>query len=156
MKGHPEAGRKIAARVLTGLKYPQKFTREVETLVALHDTYTPPDRAAVHKLLCKCTPGLYDKLKILQKADILAHSELGKQRLEKLEYMSKIADDLKADGAVYAVKDLEITGDDVISLGCPRGPEVGRILEQLFERYVSGEIANSREILLKSVKEMIS
>ena len=156
MKGHPEAGRRIAERVLTGLKYPRRFILEVSTLVALHDTYTPPDRSAVHRLLCKCTPELYEKLKILQKADILAHSELGKQRLEKLEYMSKIADELKASGAVYDLKDLEITGDDVISLGCPQGPEVGRILELLFEKYLSGEIANKRELLLKSVKEIIS
>ena len=70
--------------------------------------------------------------------------------------MSKIADELKASGAVYDLKDLEITGDDVISLGCPQGPEVGRILELLFEKYLSGEIANKREILLKSVKEIIS
>jgi tRNA nucleotidyltransferase (CCA-adding enzyme) len=156
MKGHPEAGRRIAERLLTGLKYPKKFTDEVCRLVAFHDIYTPPEVPAVHKVLCQVGPGLYEKLKVLQRADIMAHSELGKKRLEKLEYMTKIAEELNLSGAVYAAKDLEITGDDLISMGCPKGPEVGEILDALFEKYIAGEITNNRDLLIKSAKEMIS
>ncbi len=156
MKGHPEAGRRISERVLTGLKYPKRFTEEVCRLVEFHDVYTPPERPAVHKVLCKVGPDLYEKLKVLQKADIMAHSELGRKRLEKLEYMSVIADELKQSGAVFASKDLEISGDDIIALGCPKGPEVGKILDALFERYLAGDITNSRDLLIKSAKEMIS
>ena len=86
----------------------------------------------------------------------MAHSELGRRRIRRLEYMSEIADELKADGAVFAVKDLAISGSDVISLGCPEGPEVGKILNLLFEKYLAGEISNKRELLMESVKEMIS
>ena len=156
MKGHPEAGRRIAERVLTELKYPKRFTEEVCKLVAFHDVYTPPERPAVHKVLCRVGPELYEKLKVLQRSDILAHSELGKKRLEKLEYMSAIADELKAEGAVFAVKDLEITGDDIIALGCPKGPDVGRILDELFKSYIEGNIKNNRDLLVESVKEIIS
>ena len=156
MKGHPEAGRRIAERILTELKYPKKFTDEVCRLVEYHDAYTPPETPAVHKLLCKVGPELYEKLKVLQRADIMAHSELGKKRLEKLEYMTRIAEELKQSGAVYAVKDLEITGDDLISMGCPKGPEVGEILDALFGKYIAGEMTNNRDLLIKSAKEMIS
>lgn len=156
MKGHPEAGRRIAERLLTELKYPKKFTDEVCRLVEYHDAYTPPETSAVHKLLCKVGPELYEKLKVLQRADIMAHSELGKKRLEKLEYMTRIAEELKMSGAVYAVKDLKITGDDLISLGCPKGPEIGEILDALFGKYIAGEMTNNRDLLIKSAKEMIS
>ena len=156
MKGHPEAGRRIAERVLTELRYPQQFTRDVCALVALHDVYTPKEKSAVHKLLCICGPKLYKKLAILQGADILAHAKPGLARLDKLEYMKELADDLIKSGAVYAVKDLAISGDDVIALGCPKGPEVGRILDILFEKYVSCEIVNSREDLLKTAKDIIN
>ena len=156
MKGHPEAGRRIAERLLTELKYPKKFTDEVCRLVEYHDAYTPPETPAVHKLLCKVGPELYEKLKVLQRADIMAHSELGKKRLEKLEYMTRIAEELKMSGAVYAVKDLKITGDDLISLGCPKGPEIGEILDALFGKYIAGEMTNNRDLLIKSAKEMIS
>ena len=108
------------------------------------------------KLLCLCGPDLYDRLKILQKADILAHSELGMERLAKLEYMSEIADGLKKSGAVYAVKDLRITGDDVISSGCPKGPEVGEILDELFAKYISGGVENERDALLRALKDIIN
>jgi tRNA nucleotidyltransferase (CCA-adding enzyme) len=118
--------------------------------------FTPRERPAVHKLLCICGPDLYKKLAVLQEADILAHTEAGRARLTKLEYMKEIADELIKSGAVYAVKDLDISGDDIIALGCPKGPEVGRILDILFEKYVSGEIVNSREILLKTAKDIFS
>lgn len=156
MKGHPEAGRRIALRALTELRYPQAFVREVCSLIEFHDVYTPYDRSAVHRFLCECGPELYEKLKILQKADIMAHSELGRKRIARLEYMSETSDDLKRSGAVFAVKDLEISGSDIIALGCPEGPEVGKILNMLFERYLAGEISNKREILMESVKETIS
>lgn len=156
MKGHTEAGKRIAERVLTGLKYPKQFTHEVCMLVAFHDTYTPCDRTAVHRFLCALGPELYDKLRVLQKADILAHSEAGLKRLAKLDYMAEFAGDLRRSGAVYAAKDLEISGDDLIALGCPKGPEVGKVLEFLFEKYLSGEIVNNREILLKTAKDIIS
>ena len=86
----------------------------------------------------------------------MAHSELGRKRLEKLDYMMRFAEELRKSGAVYAVKDLEITGDDVISLGCRPGPEVGKVLDMLFEKYLSGEIMNNRDELLKAVKETVS
>lgn len=155
MKGHPEAGRMIAERILTELKYPVVFTRNVCKLVEFHDVFTPQEKPAVHRFLCELGPELYEKLKILQRADIMAHSELGKKRIRRLEYMSMLADELKKDGAVYAVKDLEISGGDIISLGCPEGPEVGRILDELFKRYISGEIMNSREELLKAAEDII-
>ncbi|MBE7070219.1 MAG: CCA tRNA nucleotidyltransferase [Ruminococcaceae bacterium] len=155
MKGHPEAGKRIALRVLTGLRYPQAFVREVCTLVEFHDIFTPNDKSAVHRFLCACGPELYEKLKILQKADIMAHSELGKKRLARLEYMSELADELKREGAVYQAKDLEISGNDIISLGCPEGPEVGNVLEMLFEKYLAGEIVNDRDELQKTAKDII-
>ena len=69
--------------------------------------------------------------------------------------MTKIAGELKESGAVYAVKDLEISGDDIISLGCPEGPEVGRVLDMLFDKYLSGEIVNDRAKLLEAAKDII-
>lgn len=156
MKGHAEAGRRIAERVLTGLKYPNQFTKDVCTLVTYHDIYTPRERSQVHRLLCKLGPDLYDKLKVLQKADILAHAKPGLKRLDKLKYMSEFADELRESGAAFAVKDLEITGDDIIALGIAKGPEVGKVLEELFEQYLDEKIANKRDLLIKSVKEMIS
>lgn len=155
MKGHPEAGKRIALRVLNGLRYPQAFVREVCTLIEFHDVYTPREMTEVHRFLCALGPENYGKLKILQKADIMAHSELGRKRIARLEYMSDIAEDLKQSGAVYRVKDLEIDGKDIISLGCPEGPRVGTVLDLLFEKYLSGEIVNNRDELLKTAKDII-
>lgn len=52
----------------------------------------------------------------------------------------------------FSVNDLKINGFDIMKqLGIKSGPEVGRILNDLFEKVVSKEIENEKEALLKAV-----
>lgn len=52
----------------------------------------------------------------------------------------------------FSVKDLKIDGNDVMKeLNLKPGPEVGRILNELFEKVVNKEIENTKEELLKAL-----
>ena len=46
-------------------------------------------------------------------------------------------------------------GRDVIAAGIEPGPEVGRVLEGLLERMLSGEIPNERETLMAILRSNI-
>ena len=96
-----------------------------------------------------------NKLKVLQRADILAHSPLGQNRINRLEELNVISEELKASGAVFDVKDLEIDGRDIISLGVKEGPVIGEILEELFGHYVEGKCVNTKESLTNEAKKLI-
>ena len=90
MKGHPEVSRRIASRVLGELKCPKEFTENVTGLVLLHDTFLKPDRYIVHRFMSEYPLSLLSKLTVLQRADILAHSEYGQNRMERLDALEKI------------------------------------------------------------------
>lgn len=155
MKGHPRVSEEITLRVLNELKCPKQYITDVCLLVRLHDTYIKPDRIQVHKFMSMYPDEILNKLKVLQRADILAHSPLGQNRINRLEELNVISEELKASGAVFNVKDLEIDGRDIISLGVKEGPVIGEILEELFGHYVEGKCVNTKESLTNEAKKLI-
>ena len=155
MKGHPRVSEEITMRVLNELKCPKQYITDVCLLVRLHDTYIKPDRIQVHKFMSMYPDEILNKLKVLQRADILAHSPLGQNRINRLEELNIISEELKASGAVFDVKDLEIDGRDIISLGVKEGPVIGEILEELFGHYVEGKCVNTKESLTNEAKKLI-
>ena len=106
--------------------------------------------------MCQYPMEILDKLKVLQRADILAHSPLGQTRLKRLEELNAISEDLKASGAVFDITNLAIGGKDIISLGAKEGPMVGEILSQLFELYLDGKCPNNKDSLIIEAQKLIS
>ena len=155
MKGHPEVSRRIASRVLSELKCPKEFTENVTGLVLLHDTFFEPDRYVVHRFMSEHPLSFLRKLAVLQRADILAHSEYGQNRLERLDALETIAADLVREGAVFSIKDLAVKGSDLIDEGVPEGPEIGRVLSEVFDAYMRGEVGNNAGELRTYVREHI-
>ena len=61
---------------------------------------------------------------------------------------------IEKDEAV-SVKDLKISGKDIIELGVSQGREVGVVLKLIFERVLEDSELNKKEILIKLAKEII-
>lgn len=51
--------------------------------------------------------------------------------------------------------DLEINGNDIIKLGVKPGPEIGKILQKVFDAVYNGETINRRDKLLEYVKQTL-
>ena len=58
-----------------------------------------------------------------------------------------------AEKACFSLKDMVLKGNDLIDLGVSQGPEVGRILEMLLDKVISGEIKNDRQELITYLKK---
>jgi len=70
-------------------------------------------------------------------------AELFKKRLEEVQKQP------------FTVADLAIDGHDVMKkFNIKPGPEVGKILNQLFTEVESGKLKNEREALLARLKEL--
>lgn len=155
MKGHPAVSKEIAERVLNELKFPKQFITDVCLLVKLHDTYMAPDKKEVHRFMSSFPEAILEKLKYLQRADILAHSPLGRNRLARLEELNKISEELRASGAVFAVKDLAVNGKDLIEIGVKEGPEIGLVLSQIFDSYIDGKCVNTKASMLEEAQKIL-
>lgn len=54
------------------------------------------------------------------------------------------------------VKDLAVRGDDVLALGVPEGPQVGKILKELLEMVLDDPSKNTKEALLEIAKQRLA
>ncbi len=155
MKDHPLIGSMIAERVLKDLCCRTSLISETARLVRYHDRYASPDRISVHRFMCECGKEFVKKLAVLQKADILAHSEKGRQRLELLNRLISIGRELSAEGAAFSVSELKVGGNDIAEAGVSPGPEIGLVLSRLMEDHINDIVPNTREELLARLKFII-
>ena len=65
-----------------------------------------------------------------------------------------LLDDTLSDGVPYRISDLEINGNDLISLGL-KNAEVGKMLSRLLLAVMDGEIQNERETLFSFVAKSL-
>ena len=86
----------------------------------------------------------------VKRADNMGQApEKVQDRLVELDEIKAKAEQILAERQCLTLKDLAVDGRDVIAAGIEPGPEVGRVLEELLERVLSGEVPNEREVLLK-------
>ena len=155
MKGHPKYSASIALGIADKLKFSNDLKDRVGHLVRLHDTFVKPDKKSVHRFMCRYPADLLDQLEILQRADIIAHSPKGRERMDTLKEISKIRKELTEEDVPLSVKDLAINGNDLIRLGVAPGPHMGEILDDLLKKVIAGEIKNNCEELVTIVRESL-
>lgn len=54
----------------------------------------------------------------------------------------------------FSVTDLRINGHDVMECGVVPGPDIGRVLNDVFERVLNGELENERAVLMNHVRSV--
>ena len=151
--GHPAVSAKLADQMLRELKFDSKTRERVVTLVEHHDVQIPCRDRSIRKWLGRLGPEAFFQLLEVKRADGMGQaSELVKDRLAQLEDMKAKAEEIIAQGQCFSLKDLAVNGRDVIAAGIVPGPEVGRILDGLLERVVSGELPNERAALLERLR----
>lgn len=62
-----------------------------------------------------------------------------------------MAEQVIEEGQCFTLKDLAVDGRDVIAAGVTPGPEVGRVLANILNQVLNGEVPNERNSLLKLI-----
>ena len=156
--GHAAISAEMAKKILRRLKFDNDTIYMVGKLVNYHDygNGVEPDlrtvRRAVHKVGEDAFPALFH----VKRADILAQSIY--QREEKLERVSKwqqLYEEIKEKKQCISLRELAITGSDLIAAGIAPGKEIGEILQQLLEQVLENPELNTREQLLSIVRKYV-
>lgn len=79
----------------------------------------------------------------------------GYRGVEAAEKSLALCEELLRAGACYQIAGLQITGDDLLKLGCPKGKAVGKLLENLLEQVMDGLLPNRREELCDAARETL-
>ena len=152
---HELAGADLADALLDRLHLPIATRTRVVHLVRQHmfrydPTWGDP---AVRRFLARIGPDAIDQLFALREADN-AGSGVPLDADDLAGFRARIAAELAA-GAILDRSALAVDGSDLMTeLGVPAGPEVGRILAELFDRIVENPRLNDRAQLMEIARAL--
>ena len=151
-KGHAVISSLIARDIMRRLKMDRDTTEKVCALVKWHDYRPLPEKKYVRRAVHKVGQDVYQLLFPIRIADTLAQSMY--RREEKLAYERKIMDlyaEICREKDPVSLKDLCITGEDLIKHGYAPGPAIGEKLRELMEIVLEDPTCNTREYLLTKI-----
>lgn len=147
-KGHGEVGARMAGQILRRLKMDNDTIRKVKLLVKFHDWRVEPAERAVRRAVNRVSPELFPALLQIQTADTLAQSEnWRRQKLERIEKVSGLYKKIMEEHQCVGLKDLALSGRDLIELGIEPGPRLGELLNAALEHVLDVPEDNTKESL---------
>lgn len=152
---HGPRGKEIAGKILRRLKFDNDTIQQVTRLVYWHDYRPMPEERAVRRAVNKVGVELFPLYLKVQRADIMAQSEyLREEKLERLEQVSAIYQQILEKNQCVTLKSLAVTGGDLIANGMKPGPEMGNVLQKLLEAVLDRPELNEKEKLLELWKKL--
>lgn len=154
--GHAAKGTEMAEKILKRLRFDNDTIRIVTNLIRFHETRHNGGQRAMRRLIHKAGTETMPYLFLLQEADICAQS--GYKREEKLAALSeakRIFREIREKQEPVNIRDLAVTGNDIIALGVQSGPAVGKILNDLLELVMEDPAKNNRKLLLTEMEKRI-
>ncbi|MDE6738481.1 MAG: CCA tRNA nucleotidyltransferase [Lachnospiraceae bacterium] len=153
-KGHAELGEKMTRQILRRLKFDNDTIDKVSKIVLYHDQEVGLTPSGVRRAVNRMGEEIFTMLFAVQYADVLAQSDyLREEKLQKLTYKKEIYEGICQRKECLNLKDLAVTGSDLIALGIPAGRQIGVILNDLLDIVLEEPACNTREELLRICKE---
>lgn len=151
-KGHAEVGEKMAKEILSRLKFDNRTIDSVSRIVRYHDQKIELTPAGVRRAINRMGEDIFPMLFAVRRADIYAQSDhLREEKLDKARYIEELYSEICRKQECLSLKDLAVTGKDLIALGVPPGREIGVLLQELLELVLEEPERNVREELLLHV-----
>ena len=155
-KGHAQLGAQMANEILHRLKAPNALREEAVWLIEHHMSKYPPEEKSVRRALSKHGLPRMERLICLQKADFGGKGVIsGEDTLEQLDRLQSMLEEFAAREGEMNLKRLAVKGGDLISIGVPTGRQMGKILNDLLQMVLSGELPNDRDALLTQAEKWI-
>ncbi len=155
-KGHADAGERIAKDVLRRLKFDNDTLEKVVKLVRYHDQEIGLTASGVRRAVNRIGEDIFPMLFAVRYADIQAQSNyMREEKLEKLVQLRELYDGICRRQECISLKDLAVTGSDLIALGMSPGREIGELLKELLDLVLENPHKNTRDELLRISEKKI-
>ena len=149
-KKHALESERIAENVLRRLKFDNDTIRKVTRLVRCHDLRMPATAKSVRRAMNQIGEELFPYYMEVRRADVLAQSMYQREeKIENLDQIEELYHQIVEDGDCVSLKDLAVTGRDLIASGMKPGKNIGEKLEELQKLVIEDPKLNTKEELLK-------
>lgn len=153
-KGHAIASEQIAKTVMKRLKFDNDTIRKVTKLVAYHDYRMEPTGANVRRAMYEIGVELFPYYLAVRLADTKAQSSYERRgKLENIIQIRELYRNALRNKECVTLKDLAVTGTDLINLGIAPGKELGTLLNELLDMVIEDPAWNQKGKLCDYVKE---
>lgn len=150
---HAKAGAEKANAVLLRLKAPAALREEVVWLVENHMFPLEADVKLLRRWMGKFGVERCQHLLALQKADFCNKGTEGDS--DYFDEIQRLMDEIRQEDSCLTVRDLAISGNDLLALGFSAGPQIGKALETLLGCVQDDILPNTADALKASAKKML-
>lgn len=151
---HEIIGSRMAKKIAERLRLSRQDQERIFILVRYHMFYYQPENtdASIRRFMRKVGLNNIDDILDLREGDRLGSgARRTSWRLEEMK--ARMVEQLHQP---MEIRDLAINGHDLMrELGMQPGPELGRVLNELFELVLDDPQLNQKEILLEKAKELV-
>ena len=153
-KGHAIASEQIAKTVMKRLKFDNDTIRKVTKLVAYHDYRMEPTGANVRRAMHEIGVELFPYYLAVRLADTKAQSSYERRgKLENIIQIRELYRNALRNKECVTLKDLAVTGTNLINLGIAPGKKLGTLLNKLLDMVIEDPAWNQKGKLCDYVKE---
>ena len=155
-KMHDVKGVEMTKAILRRLKFDNDTIGKVMKLVQYHDYRIPAEPKRVRRAMNKIGEDLFPLYLEVREADTLAQSEYKrKEKLQNIHDTEYCYREIVQRKECVSLKDLAVTGSDLIEDGMRPGKEIGKVLNALLEKVIEEPELNTKEQLLALRKIVI-
>lgn len=149
-KRHPEVSEELAGKILRRLKFDNETTGQVKKLVWCHDYHPALTPAGVRRAVNRIGEELFPLYLKVQRADILAQNPaMQEPKLQALQEVGQLYDRIRQEKECVTLKQLAVSGRDLMEAGFASGPGLGEILQYLLELVLEKPEQNRKDRLLQ-------
>ena len=119
-----------------------------------HEMRTGHGKKELRHLLARIGEENMRDLLRMRRADAAAHAPAAAARLTALaDEDERLLNEIAAEHGCLRVKDLAVSGNDLLALGLKPGPAVGETLSRLLDLVLDEETPNEKEALLAAARK---
>ena len=149
-KKHAIGSERITKEILRRLKFDNETIRSVTRLVYYHDYRMPPDKRSVRRAVNRIGKELFPYYLEIRMADTLAQSAYRREeKIADIRGVEQCFYKILMDGECVSLKEMAVTGKDLIGAGIKPGPQMGEILNTLLEEVLEDPKKNRKAYLLE-------
>ena len=156
--GHAQKGAEMAGSILRRLKFDNDTRKRVARLVQVHDDLQiAAAQRSVRRAVYRIGADLFPDYLKVRRADIMAQNpDVRQEKLNELARIEEMYQKILEAQQCLSLKDLAVTGRDLIEAGMQPGPELGRTLNQLLVLVIEHPEYNTKESLLERIIPPVS
>ncbi len=154
--GHSKASSELAYAALTRLKYDNATRNSVVDLIKHHGDMIKAEQPKIKRLLNRMGEQKLRQLIEVKRADCAAQApQFRCERKENLAEIEKILDEIILQKQAFCLKDLAVSGDDLIEIGFTKDKKLGEALQELLRQVIDDETNNKRIDIMNSAKRIL-